>query len=129
MDEAIREELSVRKVLSKVCKNCGTRFETSVPGKQFCCNRCQWTHGSRKRVKIRECPVCWKIIRSGGNKTYCSKECREKAKVILPPRKKRGTYKDTAPWVNNNGLTDDTKMAKAMGVSYGTFMAMKEGRG
>lgn len=90
----------------------------------------------------KECTVCGKIFFTKSHRAkYCCEECREigtkkkqkewneEGRALYPA----GTINDIlndirVPFTNSSRLVYHNAMARALGVDYGTFMAMREGR-
>ena len=112
---------------------CGKKIEAKHSNKKYCdeclkARRVKQVMESQKRknkvIKLI-CPVCkTEFIYSRDHKSYCSEECREKAKYD----KKYISEKITAK--KEMALSDFSKnliAARQAGLSYGKYMASKHG--
>ena len=113
----------------RICLTCGTRFKSNNNRKKYCSTECQRKRAANKRVRILECPVCWRVMAVKGNRTYCSTRCKELAKKWGISKKYTHRVPGTEKFENTSHLEDDNQKAKVLGLSYGMYMALKEGRG
>ena len=88
--------------------------------------------------RIASCPVCKKmfVIEDKYNRRYCSPECRLEAKRERDRNARREKrFLGEAPKNPRQKedmsarLTEACTTAKSLGLSYGEYMALKEGRG
>ena len=81
----------------------------------------------------RVCPYCHKRwMSAGGNRQYCSTRCRDDAKrerdrIWMREKRFKG-YKPKPKPGPATALGDASVQAKSLGLSYGEYMALKEGR-
>lgn len=129
----------------RICKECGKKFTTEVPNKEFHSEECYDVYRRRymkeyNRKKSEEkkkeygiCIICGETFekKTKAQKT-CSEVCREEkhnrdAKVRNERRKER--RKETRAKERKrkkkglSGLAEDNKKAREMGLSYGYYKA------
>ena len=79
----------------------------------------------------RKCRVCGKVFDGHWAKTLCSKECeklRRKEKNKEYQERQKKIHYSTGKKTKKAGLADLNNEARGQGVSYGYYMAMREGR-
>lgn len=72
-----------RRIVQKVCKRCGSAFETTDKRRMYCSDRCRDDEYNARRLARREaarhrvCPVCGKPFQARNVRgIYCSDVCR-----------------------------------------------------
>lgn len=90
----------------------------------------------------KECPICGKrFVTTYPRKKYCTLECSEiggkikhqehteMCKSVHPPGLLEDIMNDVCvPFQNKSKIVEHNTMARKLGVDYGTYIAMLEGR-
>mgnify|MGYP003314736900 CR=1 FL=1 len=123
----------------RTCVECGKTFLTHVPSKKTCSDECanmrrrryaiernaERRQATRERLGTRICLTCGKeFAPSNSNKVCCSSECqkvRDRELVNASNRSIRQRNKKAKS--SEQQINDINAKAKAMGLSYGQYVA------
>ncbi len=100
---------------TKICAECGRKYESNYPSSKYCSNECgakaqlrqqRESYRAKRKMIKKICVVCGKVITKPNRTKYCSDACLYKAKLerleewqkAHPKRKK----KETLCWTCQN---------------------------
>ena len=123
----------------KVCSICGKTFETNVSGKKTCSEECAAISkkryndaknararvATRERIGIKICATCGKEFSANHPaKVCCSPDCqRVRERELAKASWKKEALREKKIKSSEKAIIDINAKAKAMGLSYGQYVA------
>lgn len=77
-------------------------------------------------ARTGQCEICGETFnRNSNNQRYCGEKCKREAKSLYCRDKRRLNAQTKT---KNDTLSEVARKANAMGLTYGKYVALKEGR-
>ena len=113
-------------IYHKVCKYCDKSFSAQNRSREYCSDTCRGRahyHYQRKVPEKRSCPSCKKeFMQKTVVQIYCSRNCQNMHyREVVKQESKEKAKKE----VKIGSLADVNNKARAIGMTYGQYMAMQ----